>query len=174
MFWAAILDECQKLLWGTRRVWEEAKQIEWLMVCPYITAAHVQGTWQEFHTFYYSKIKKLCWCWKTCQKHVASLSHVTNISFRKCDFIQFLGQTSKLYKIGKHAQLKHFSHFSSKRQACLLQHIKMVKPPDKRPGISDMGRLFCIFVALISIRLAETVRQHSSGWAASKACWLTW
>ena len=27
----------------------------------------------------------------------------------------------------------------------------MVKPPDKRPGISDMGHLFCIFVELISI-----------------------
>lgn len=51
--------------------------------------------------------------------------------------------------------------------------IKMVKPPDKRPGISDMGRLFYIFVALISIRLAETVLKHSSGWAASKACRLT-
>ena len=57
-----------------------------------------------------------------------------------------------------------FSYFSSKRQACLLQHIKMVKPPDKRPGISDMGHLFCIFVELISIHLAETVLQHSSRW----------
>ena len=98
VLWAAILDECQKLLWGRGTVWEEVRKIEGLMVCPYmyITAAHVQGTWQEFHTFYYSLIKKLCWCWNTCQKNVVALiSQVTNISFRKCDFKKFLGHSSK-------------------------------------------------------------------------------
>ena len=52
--------------------------------------------------------------------------------------------------------------------------IKMVNPPDKKPGISNMGRLFCVFVALISICLPETVLQHSSDRATSKACWLMW
>lgn len=52
--------------------------------------------------------------------------------------------------------------------------IKMVKPPDKKPGISNMGRLFCVFVALISIHLTETVLQHSPGQTTSKECWLMW
>ena len=52
--------------------------------------------------------------------------------------------------------------------------IKMVKPPVKKPGISNIGRLFCIFVPLISVHLAKAVLQHSPGQATSKACWLMW
>ena len=38
-------------------------------------------------------------------------------------------------KIGKHAQVKHFPNPSAKHAR--LPQIKTVKPPDKKPGISD-------------------------------------
>ena len=43
--------------------------------------------------------------------------------------------------------------------------IKIIKPPDKKPGISDRSS----FLGQRSVEL-----QHSPCWAASKACWLMW
>ena len=41
--------------------------------------------------------------------------------------------------IGKHAQVKHFANGSAKQAR--LTTIKPVKPPDKKPGISDRSSL---------------------------------
>ena len=50
--------------------------------------------------------------------------------------------------------------------------IKTIKPPDKKPGISDRLSFLCRCGVKFQFVLAETVLQHSR--AASKACWLTW
>ena len=52
--------------------------------------------------------------------------------------------------------------------------IEMVKPPDKKAGISDRLSFLRWCSIKFSICLAETVLQHSPGQAASKVCWLTW
>ena len=50
--------------------------------------------------------------------------------------------------------------------------IKIVKPPDKRPGISDRSSFLLRRSVKFLVRLAETVLQNSPGRAASKATWL--
>ena len=52
--------------------------------------------------------------------------------------------------------------------------IKTVKPPDKKPGISDRSSLLRRRSVKIQFLLAKTVLQHSPGRAASKAYWLMW
>ena len=67
-------------------------------------------------------------------------------------------------KIGKHAQVKHYS---------LHHRFKLLNLPIKRQAFLT-GRLFCVGVALNFNSFGTTVLQHSPGRAASKACWLTW
>ena len=50
--------------------------------------------------------------------------------------------------------------------------IKTVKPPDKKPGISDRSSFLLRRSVKFLVRLAETVLQNSPGRAASKATWL--
>ena len=57
-----------------------------------------------------------------------------------------------------------------------IPQIKTVKPPDKRPSISDRYSFLCRRSVKFQFiyKLGETVLQHSPGRAASKACWLMW
>ena len=73
--------------------------------------ARVQEAWQEFYAFYHSFIKRLRWQWKTCQTHLASI-------WRACLQISPF-ETVILYSFWD------------------IPQIKTVKPPDKKPSISD-------------------------------------
>ena len=126
---------------------------------------------QEFHPFYHSLIKKLPWWWKTCQTHLPSISGVYKHLLSRQSFYT----VTRTFLQIELANMHSWNIFLIKVASMLAStQIKMVKPPDKKPGISNMGRLFCIFVPLISVHLAKAVLQHSPGQATSKACWLMW
>ena len=126
---------------------------------------------QEFHPFYHSLIKKLPWWWKTCQTHLASISGVNKHLLSR----QWFYTVTRTFLQIELANMHSWNIFLIKAASMLAStQIKMVKPPDKKPGISNMGRLFCVFVPLISVHLAKAVLQHSPGQATSKACWLMW
>ena len=63
--------------------------------------------------------------------------------------------TWTFFQIGNHAQLKHFPN-RSKKHAC-FNIDKTVKHPDKKPVISDSGRLSVFLYSVITICLAETL-----------------
>ena len=127
--------------------------------------------WQEFHAFYHSLIKKLPWWWKTCHTHLASISGV----YKHLLLREWFYTVTRTFLQTELANMHSWIIFLIKAASMLTStQIKMVRPPDKKPGISNIGCLFCVFVALISIYFAETVLQHSPGRASSKARWLMW
>ena len=90
--------------------------------------------WQEFHTFHHSLIRKLRWRWKTCQTHLASLSHVYKYFLSKQWFYTVSGTFLQINS----ANMLRWNICVVEALSMLTSlQIKTVKPPDKKPGISD-------------------------------------
>ena len=107
-------------------------------------------------------MKKLCRLWKTRQTHLASISRVYKYLLSKQWFYTVSGPFLQI----KLANIHWWNIFIIEVLSMVASPlIKMVKPPDKKPGISDRSS----FLHQRSVEL-----QHSPCGAASKACWLMW
>ena len=115
-------------------------------------------------------IKKLPWWWKTCKTHLASISRVYKYLLSKQWFYTISGPFFQM----KSANMHRWNIFLIEALSMLASpQIKTVKPPDKKPSISDKPSFF----SRRSVRFQfvwQKLLQYSPGRVASKACWLTW
>ena len=89
---------------------------------------------REFHAFYHSLVKKLRWRWKTCQTHLASISRVYKYLLSKQWFYTISGPLLHIKSVNMHK----WNIFLIEALSMLASpQIKTVKPPDKKPDISD-------------------------------------
>ena len=123
-------------------VWEDVRKRK---DCNNITAACVQEAWQEFHAFYNSLIKKLCWWWKTCRTCLASILLIYKYLPSKQWFYTVSGP---LLQKKKSANIQKWHIFLIEVLSMLTSpQVKTVKPPYKKPAFLK-GHLFCIGGAL--------------------------
>ena len=115
-------------------------------------------------------IKKLHWWWKTCQTHLASIMRIYKYLLSKQWFYTVSVPCLQI----KSANMHRWNMLLIEALSMLASpQIKMIKPPDKKPGISD--RLFFLCWCSVEFQFVwQKLCYNIHGRAASKACWLMW
>ena len=121
----------------------------------------------------FTPFTKLRWRWKIYQTHLASIPRVYTYLLLKQWFYTVSGPFRQI----KSAKMHRWNIFLIEALSTLdSPQIKTVKPPDKKPGISDRSSFLRRRRLKFSSfgRNCVTTFTYSPGRAASKACWLTW
>ena len=110
-------------------------------------------------------MKKICWRWKTCQTHLASISRVYKFLLSK----KWFDTVSETFLQVKSANIHRWNIFLIEVLRTLASpQIQTVKLPDKKPGISDRSS----FLRRRSVWQNCVTTFPRPG--CFKSCWLTW